>query len=467
MGRFAIASMMALALGGAACGDDVPPPETSESDTDDGSLDPLSAPAEPIWEPSQFNSAAECAICHPTHVEEWAQSRHAYAMIDPVFRELVARRQQDLDGVEDQFCTQCHSSVCTRGGECVPGFEFEELSSISLEGITCEACHKVQSVQRPYNSGHVIDPDAPLSGPIADPVSNVYHESKHDELFDTSEFCGGCHDVVETSGMNLERPYAEWLESPARQEGKNCQACHMPTYTGEAALGAPERSGVHHHRFVGVELPLVPEVQSNPELVEELDAEIDELLRSSAALTLEAADEIGQGQQLDLFITVENLIDGHAFPTGSTNLRQVWIAITATDANGDVIYETGQLDSEGDLGNVFSTVAPHSDNDLLMLSSTLVDISGTPTVFSWNATEHDFNSIPPRLERTFTLFVPVPDDAPGPIEIEGKIHFRAYPPFLIEELGLSELITPAINKVRDVADASLTVEVAPGPVRND
>ncbi|MEM7291305.1 MAG: 5'/3'-nucleotidase SurE, partial [Pseudomonadota bacterium] len=39
------------------------------------------------------------------------------------------------------------------------------------------------------------------------------------------------------------------------------QSCHMPTYDGVAALGAPARTGLHRHRFVGVELPDVPEIR--------------------------------------------------------------------------------------------------------------------------------------------------------------------------------------------------------------
>lgn len=433
----------------------------------DPSLDPLSMPAEPTLSAASFNSAADCEICHPTHVAEWTLSRHAYAMVDPVFRALTERRQADLDGVEDQFCTSCHSSICARGGECDPGFAFDNLSPIVLEGVTCEACHKVTEVVRPYNSGHVIDPDGALGGPIENPESNAFHESTYNPLFDTSEFCAGCHDVVETSGLNIERPYAEWLESPAPSQGKTCQSCHMPSYDGTAALGAPTRTGLHRHRFVGVELPQVPELDADPELKATLDAEIDALLRTAASLEVQVADDVIAGQQLDLVVTVHNEIDAHAFPTGSTNLRQVWIEIVATDAAGEVLYETGTLDANGDLGNVWSTIEPHSDPDLLLLSSTLIDGAGQPTIFSWNATEHRTGSISPGHDRTFTLFVPVPETAEGPVQIDARVRFRPYPPFLIAELGLIETLDPDALRVRDVAEASATVNVVAGAPERD
>ena len=53
-------------------------------------------------------------------------------------------------------------------------------------------------------------------------MANGVHESEHDAMFDDAKFCGVCHDVIETSGLQLERPYAEWLESPANPE-QPCQ----------------------------------------------------------------------------------------------------------------------------------------------------------------------------------------------------------------------------------------------------
>ena len=435
--------------------------ESGESETgppaDDPDHDPLSMPREPTLSPEDFRSASECAGCHPTHYAEWQLSRHARSMRDPVFRALVALRQQDLDGAEGQFCTQCHSAICTRGGDCVEGFSFDALPDIALEGVTCEACHKVSALHRTYNSGHELDPLGPIRGPNADPVANNFHASEGSELFEQAEFCGGCHDVVKTSGLNLERPYAEWLESPAGAgAGPTCQGCHMPTYLGTAGPGGPERE-LHRHRFIGVDLPMEGDLADDPETMAMLDAQIEELLAGAASLELEVAPSVSAGAQLDLLVTIENLISGHNFPTGSTFLRQVWLELRVTDADATVIYETGQLDSEGDLRDLWSTVAPFSDPDLIVIDSELLDAQGSPELFSWWASEHVSASIPPLHERTHTLFVPVPEGSVGPLEIEAVLHFRSYPPFLLRLLGLEELIPLA--PVRDVATAQAQVDV--------
>ncbi len=426
-----------------------------ESDTGDPGLDPLSMPHEPTLSPTHFNSSKKCQGCHPNHYAQWQLSRHSRAMRDPVYRALVAIRQADFDGAEDQFCTQCHSAICTRGGECTPGFSFDALSTISLEGVTCEACHKVSKIMRPFNAGHELDPTGPLRGPIVDPVANGFHASKHDAMFDDAKFCGGCHDVLEISGLALERPYAEWLESPANPE-QPCQSCHMPTYTGTAALGGPERDNLHRHHFVGVDLPMEGDVDDAT--FAEIDAEIDALLASAAKLELELPHTVVAGQQLDIELTVENLIAGHDFPTGSTFLRQVWVELTVTDANAQLLYATGQLDSEGDLRDAWSTVAPNGDPDLIEFDSEFRAAHGNRELFPWRATQHSSTALAPMAKRTYGLMVTVPEDAAGPLSVDATLHFRSYPPFLLRMLGLDELLGLAV--IRDIASASGGVAVA-------
>src|SRR5690606_22456549 len=194
------------------------------------------------------------------------------------------------------------SPICTRGGECVSGFSFEELSPIALEGVTCEGCHKISAIVRPYNAGHELDPIGPLRGPIVEPVENGFHASEHAGDFDESPLCGSCHDVISLSGLVLEQPYAEWLESPANP-GQPCQSCHMPTYSGNAAILGPERDNLHRHRFVGIDLPLEGDVDDTT--LAEIDAEIEALLAGAATIDLELPDAVASGRRLEFRVAVE------------------------------------------------------------------------------------------------------------------------------------------------------------------
>ena len=401
--------------------------------------DPVSMPLQPTLSVSDFQTADSCGACHADHVDEWASSMHSYAMVDPVFRALVGVRQTDLDGAEDRFCLQCHTPVGSRGGEIFPGFSFDELSPVVEEGIGCETCHKVDEVVRPNNAGFTLDPGGPMRGGIADPIDSPAHTSAYSALIDDgSALCGSCHDVIETSGLNLERPYEEFLESPSFEQGGRCGDCHMPSRRGSAVQGGPERE-LHDHRFIGVDVPLEPGYLS-PEDEAALRDEVHRLLVGSVQLDVSAPAPAAPGDQLDLVVGVTNLIDAHNFPTGTTFIRQAWLEVVATDADGQVLYSTGTLDANGDLRNFFSAVDPFGDDDLISFSSTLINASGTPEIFSWRATEHWPHSLPPLHERVFTLFVPTRPETRGPVTIDARLRFRSHGPYLLRALGLDHLI---------------------------
>lgn len=446
MNRRLFPLLLALAVG---CPTGEPPPE-------DTFHDPLSRPAEPTLDPSDFAASADCVGCHPDQVAQWETSSHAYAMVDPVFRALVEIRQDDFAGAQDPFCTQCHSAIGTRGGEIVDGFHWSDLSEVTLEGVTCTACHSVSHLERASNSGHVLDPGGPLRGPFTDPEPSSAHESVGTDLLGTASFCGGCHDVVELDGLNLERPFAEWQESPAAEEGRPCQTCHMPTSTGPATNQGTRDRTLRSHRFVGVDLPLLEDFLTPEQELQKL-VEAEQLLATAATLLVEPGPFV-PGEQLDLYVTVQNDIDAHNLPTGSTFIRQLWVELTARDVEGTVLYRTGDLDAAGDLRDHWSELDPYGDQDLLSFASNLVDEAGNPELFPWRAAEHTSASLAPLYARTATLFVPTAGATAGPVTVEARLRFRPYPPHLLRALGLED----AISRVPIIDLDAVTLEV-PAP----
>lgn len=422
-------------------------------------VDPLSMPLQPTVQLDHFRSAGDCASCHPKHHDEWSQSRHAFAMIDPVFRALVDLRQKEREGQEDGFCTQCHSAIGVRSGDIQPGFRWNDLAPVTLEGVTCEACHKASAIERVHNSGHVLDDDGPLCGNLENPQTVAFHDSAKTPHMGEARFCGGCHDVVETNGLPLERPYEEWLASPAAAQGKPCQDCHMPRYDGTAALGGPQRQGLHEHRFVGVELPVGPGAPAlDAATRSKLEGEIAALLGSAAKVQVTLPKPARGGETLDVVVTVHNAIDAHSLPTGSTFLRQVWIDLEVVDADGATVYRSGDLDANGDLRDHWSELDPYGDDDLVTLSSQLLDLAGNPTLFTWHAAEHRRNAIPAGHERTWTYFAPIPATTKGPLQVRATLRFRAYAPFLLRLVGLGQMVNDV--PIHDLAKAATAVDVS-------
>lgn len=417
-------------------------------------VDPLSRPAEPTLSVGSFLPASECVACHPDHVARWESSSHAYAMVDPVFRALVEVRRADHDGAQDTFCLQCHTAIGTRGGEIVPGFAWEQLSPVVREGVTCEACHKVSALERTWNSGHVLDEGGPMYGPLQAPDGSAPHEHAYSELHTTSEFCAGCHEVIELDGLPLERPYSEWLESPSADDGQTCQDCHMPTYQGPAAEGGDPRT-LHDHRFVGIDVPLTEDFAS-PEQIAEVRGRVLELLDGAASLSLQA-EPVAPGATLNLVATVHNNIPGHNLPTGSTFIRQMWLDVEVRDGTGAVLFQTGHLDANGDLRDHWSTLDAYGDPNLVTYGSRLTAPDGAPELFPWRASEHTSASIPPMHDRTSTFFVPTAANTTGPLQVTARVRLRTHPPFLLRALGLDALV-PNVETY-DLALAQTAVEL--------
>lgn len=384
--------------------------------------DPVSMPLEPSFALEDVETAASCGGCHAREYEEWGQSMHAHAMEDPLFQALVGIRQVDLDTKEDRFCVQCHSVAGVRSGALIEGFSFEGQPERVMEGITCVTCHQATEVVRPYNAGSVVDPSAPVAGSTS---SNIVHPVEPSALLSDAALCGSCHDVIETNGIPLERPYAEWSVSPSAEAGQTCQDCHMPERAG----------GGREHRWLGVGTPLGAGLA--PDVRAARDADIVALLQGSADLEIDVTDLV-VGGRANVLVTVHNRIDGHAFPTGTTFIRQVWVELVAR-VDGEVVFETGTLDANGDLRDAWSDLAPYSDADLMTLGSSFTDGTGAPTLFSWQAADHTSRAISPGYARTFTLFVPVPQDA-GELTLEARLRFRPIPPHLLRKTGLEDLI---------------------------
>jgi len=436
-GRWAALAVATAAL--AACPEPVPGGDAGDAADGDGLeigappiVDELSRPATPTLAARDFVRASLCGACHARHAQEWGESQHGRAISDPVFQALVAVRQADFDGAQDSFCMQCHTPIGTRGGEVTPGFTFAALSPIVREGVTCEVCHKATRVVRPFGSGLALD----AAGPVRGPRGSATHGGEASAMFEGSELCAACHDVVELSGLPLERPYAEWLESPAAAEGESCQDCHMPVYRGAIVEGGGPERDLHRHDWVGVDVPLGADVATRAAA----RARVAALLEGACALGLDAPTGVADGE-IALTVTIENQVRGHALPTGSTFIRQVWLEVVATDADGVTLYTTGTLDDNGDLMDHWSELAPYGDPDLVTFDSSFVDARGAPELFPWRAAEHTTQAIQAGHTRTLTLFLPVPAAARGPVTIGARVRLRTHPPFLLRALGLDALVS--------------------------
>lgn len=392
---------------------------------------------------SSFTSQQTCASCHPRQADEWSESAHAHAMLDPVFQALIARAGAEAPE-QRAFCTSCHTNIGSTTGAVAPDYSFATLPTVVMEGVTCESCHRVTSVFRSSNAGHTLDPAAPMQGSLQAGLTSPFHETERSSVLSSAELCGSCHDV-RAGDVALEQPYAEWSSAPARDEGEVCVDCHMSATYGRAAegFGLVERR-VRRHTFRGPSALAWLGGRSEANAVEAA-REVEEQLASALSLEVISPAASLAGAPFNLRVVIRNNISGHRFPTGSAFFREVWLEVQVRDARGLAIYQSGGPEAR-DASSLHD----------LWLSARLLDDSDTPTLLPWRAARVESHALEPLEERHIDLNVVVPSAAEGPLRVEAVLRFQSLPSALLDELGLPAELAHRIELQTSEASIALT-----------
>jgi len=197
----------------------------------------------------------QCGNCHAAIYTEWMASAHARSATNPRFLSLFGGPERPSSWnllreypLGSGVCATCHVPTLRD-----PSLDYDVRRSqgVDVRGIHCDFCHKVTdaptdnvglslgrdglTLLRPARN------DLLTFGPLVDAVrpgesfgfAPVYKESR---------YCASCHEGV-VFGVHVYGSYSEWLQSPARAQGKQCQDCHMAP-TGKLDNIAPGKGGI-------------------------------------------------------------------------------------------------------------------------------------------------------------------------------------------------------------------------------
>lgn len=324
--------------------------------------------------PDEWVNSAECADCHTTIYDQWADSNHGMNMDHPYYRfqEDVAAQSE---GEEFRvLCRGCHAPqmVINNDTKALSGFgdmyskggqdlkeAFAHGKSVSERGTGCVFCHRVTKAE---NAGGNTD----MTVNIKDRESYVFEDAKNSmlkwlsekqinalpakhkasysnpDLYQSSLYCATCHNEFTTGqGANVNDNFGEWLASPFNapddpKKNKTCIDCHMTQDVtdfdnrvgGQSTNDGPVKSNLRSHHLVGGNYYFTG--MRNPE---HKKMSIDIL---KTALTL-SVDKDGN----QLVANVTNVNSGHDMPGGAR--RQVWLEVIATDVNGEIVYTSGVM----------------------------------------------------------------------------------------------------------------------------
>ena len=270
-----------------------------------------------------FRSAASCS-CHDTLTEQWGQSMHVRALMDPAFQAKVTQAEQEAGPAVAAFCKRCHSPI---GNMLRDPDGYANVTA--AEGVTCMFCHQaVADTGAHANVSQLIVADLTRRAQLKNP--DAPHPAAFSAYQQTSEMCGGCHNVnLQANGLHLSTTYSEWAASPYAKNGTTCQDCHMsgtpgvpgPTSGKAAPFGLPRRD-IYGMTFIGANVGQGPAEASTV------------MLKSAAAIRISAPAIMLPGSVTSVTVTITNKGAGHDLPTGLTEERQMWLTVYAEDYRG-------------------------------------------------------------------------------------------------------------------------------------
>lgn len=283
-------------------------------------------------------SAASCGTCHEEIYKEWLQSTHAVAFQDPQF-------QAELNKDNIITCLNCHTPLQNQQEFIVRGFingdyktPWKEINphfdkSLQLESITCATCH--------IRDGKVI-------GTIGS--DKVPHKTLKDPGFLSEKLCLGCHNVVDEASPQLVCTFEtgdEWNANWAKQEGKNCISCHMPSTDRSLFPGMPKRTA-HFHHFPASGIPKFKDREAGR--LESMEFTESTVNHKYAVRDL-----------LNYQLKIKNSFAGHNVPTGDPErffmIRYQWM-----DASGNKLKE--EVHRIGEEWQWYPVAKKISDNNL-------------------------------------------------------------------------------------------------------
>jgi hypothetical protein len=325
---------------------------------------------------AQFTPPEVCNGCHPDKYDEWTGSVHALAFQDPIYQGELNNAVKAVGHEISRQCEGCHSPEGMVTGEIKkPGIA--DLSPMAGAGVSCDICHSISGTthwqtpsHEPENGSFILTPGVETKdgvqlikrGPFkpSDNCGMGFHKCVESPLHLQADLCAGCHQVYHYDAhFPLEATYLEWKHGPYAQRDILCQDCHMvdlPAFIRAADEFRKPGRGEYRHFFNGANYLIyyLAEGAAKKAGDEKKAAIIKEkyemaIKRLQSAAELEVTPVYRNGKLAEVKIRVKNIRAGHNLPTSLTNIRQMWLEVTAKDEKGNVLMTSGTLDSQGDL----------------------------------------------------------------------------------------------------------------------
>lgn len=396
-----------------------------------------------------FFPSRTCSICHKKQRTDFNGSMHSVTHTDRYYRMFAELAREETSEAVYTYCSGCHAPQGVVSGA-IPGMAEKDLPREVTDGVGCDVCHQIDSLMaddspwgEPGNASFALNPGTGVKyGPVAKIDATPAHEGEKRDFLQSSEFCATCHTVIHpVNGLRIEHTYAEWKKSVYAEKGIHCQDCHMrsiedaievartlkPVKKAEVKwANKADPRPISVHEFVGgnVQAGMLAKSPEHAELARQR-------LRSAAALAVESGERGGGAVAVDVVVT--NVGAGHSLPTSLTELREMWVHLRVTDANGKVLHESGRLDEIGDI-----------EEGAIRFGAHTVDAAGKVTYKPWEAVGFAWKRLVPAKESVRDTVRVALDGASGPLTVEARLLYRTTPPKVVKMVMGEEAFEPEI-----------------------
>ena len=238
------------------------------------------------------------------------------------------------------FCMSCHQVAVEPGIKLEVVWDQYRASPAYREGVTCQDCH--MGLVPGLDEGYSVGPGAVVN----DRVINA--EKKHSNHLFYGPGYSIAHPGIFPHSIEADRwTVPEWLEFDWRA-GWGTDEFEDALDDGRFQWSFPEVWKEADDRYDAREI-----VDANLKKLEYKRDLRRQLLENGSQLDGPFFSKTPQvGQDLNFRYCLTNLNTGHNMPSGSLGAQpQLWLNAVVVDPNGNRIWETGYLDSNGDLAD--------------------------------------------------------------------------------------------------------------------
>lgn len=335
----------------------------------------------------KFISSTRCAQCHTDAHAQWRQSAHGNAFREPFYqknvKDLISQR-----GIEfTRHCESCHNPAALFSGALTKGSKVKR--PFDEDGVSCIACHSIQSTENRGIGGYVMGEPALL---VKEDGTHLLDVKDQDVLNDipshrrammrpalrSSEFCASCHksqvpqqlndykflrafavfDELQQSSFYKESPHPFYT-----RDKESCQSCHMKKEAAPLFDVAAKDGLLKTHRWAAANTA----IPTFYKYTEQLDA-VTKFLESDALgidifalhrkpTGVSAEDflaplnrnnfQIKGGDRITADVVITNKNIGHSFPPELRDFYEAYVEFTVADEAGKTLYQSGFIKPNG------------------------------------------------------------------------------------------------------------------------